>query len=73
MKILLGTLAVGGVVALFMWAIPVGLEKQAIMDCYKWEVWEKEYRLFEASDDMVKDCKALGVEIVVKEGWEFDY
>lgn len=73
MNILLGTLAVGGVIALFMWAVPVSLEKQAIMDCYKWEVWEKEYRLFEASDDMVKDCQALGVGIVVKERWEFDY
>lgn len=49
-------------VALFF-ALNTGLKKQEKIDCYKWQNYEANYSLFEASPETVERCSALGVEI----------
>lgn len=47
----------------FVFALKVGLDRQAVVDCYKWQKWDKEYRLFQPSADMIGECRSLGVDI----------
>ena len=49
--------------AAFLFALNTGLKKQEKIDCYKWQNYEANYSLFEASPETVERCSALGVEI----------
>ena len=45
------------------YAFIVGIAKQEEIDCYKWQRWEKEYRTFQISSDMVSQCGTLGINL----------
>jgi len=47
----------------FILALKVGLAKQAKVDCYKWQSYEKNYSLFEPSKEMLDQCNTLGIDI----------
>ena len=49
--------------AALIFALNTGLKKQEKIDCYKWQNYEANYSLFEASPETVERCSALGVEI----------
>jgi hypothetical protein len=49
--------------AALVFAFNTGLKRQEKVDCYKWQNYEKNYSLFEASPETVERCSALGVEI----------
>lgn len=49
--------------AALIFALNTGLKKQEKIDCYKWQNYEANYSLFEASPETVELCSALGVEI----------
>lgn len=44
-------------------AFNYGLKKQEKIDCEKWQRYEKQYSLFEASPDTAEHCAALGIKI----------
>lgn len=51
------------VVIACVFALKVGLERQAVVDCEKWQKWDKEYLLFEPSAEMIGECRTLGVDL----------
>ena len=57
-----GTLATVGIL-IFVWILPISLDKQAKMDCYKWQSYEREYPLFELSKGDADYCESVGITI----------
>jgi uncharacterized protein YkwD len=49
--------------ALLMTACSAGLDKQEKIDCQKLVKWQKEYKNFAPSDNMIERCAAIGVVI----------
>lgn len=56
----------------FVTAIYVGLSRQAVVDCYKWQRYDRNYAGFEVSKDMAAHCNELGVEIKADDSVEMD-
>jgi hypothetical protein len=46
-----------------VFSLKVGLDRQERVDCLKWQSWDKKYRLFEPSADMLAQCGAIGVDL----------
>ena len=44
--------------------LKIGLQKQELVDCYKYQDYEKTYSDFQLQDEQIDRCLALGVEII---------
>lgn len=55
----------GGLVVLgaFFWLVLYSIDKQEVVECYKWQRYEEQYPLFEISTTTAKRCADIGVEI----------
>jgi hypothetical protein len=46
-----------------IYSIKIGLEKQEIVDCYKWKNYEAKFVDFELNEKDVARCDLLGIKI----------
>ena len=44
--------------------LKIGLQKQEVVECYKYQDYEKSYANFQLNDEQIDRCLALGVEII---------
>jgi hypothetical protein len=46
-----------------IYSIKIGIEKQEIVDCYKWKNYETKFADFELNEKDVARCDLLGIKI----------
>ena len=52
-----------GLVGLLMLAVNVGMSRQFVTDCYKWQKYEREIQQFELEASLVEACSQKGVQV----------
>ena len=52
-----------GVIVLMVLAMNVGMSRQFVTDCYKWQKYEREIQQFELEASLVEECSKHGVSI----------
>lgn len=50
----------------FYFVAGTAIDKNDVVNCLKYQVWEEEYSQFEADDFMIDRCSSLGIEITSK-------
>ena len=43
--------------------LKVGMDRQAKVDCYTWQKWQREYQGFQPSQEMMNQCIGLRVPL----------
>lgn len=60
MKNIIITLAI---ITALMWGLKIGAERQEIKDCYRWQSWAEQSKLFNPDEQMLATCERAGVKI----------
>lgn len=61
---IIGILMIVIVIATMIIIIPIGLKKQEVVDCYRYQKYEREFIDFQLKDEDIRRCESLGVEII---------